>query len=158
GDRYIRAESGRYLAEHIQNAEFVLLPGEDHLLFAGDTDGVVDEIEEFLTGRRQAPEGDVVLAAILFTDIVQSTQQATQLGPRAWRRLSDDHDAFVRSTLQRHRGREIKTTGDGFLAIFDSGTRAVRCAIEIAHGAAALGVEVRAGVHSGEVEIRDADI
>jgi class 3 adenylate cyclase len=158
GDRYIRADSGRYLAEHIPDAKLVLLPGEDHLFFAGDTDGVVDQIEEFLTGRHQAPEGEVVLAAILFTDIVRSTEQAAELGPRAWRQLSDEHDALVRNVLRRHGGREIKTTGDGFLAIFDSGTRAVRCAVEIADGAATLGVQVRAGVHSGEVEIRDADI
>jgi class 3 adenylate cyclase len=158
GDRYIRVESGRYLAEHIPGAKFKLLPGGDHLLFSGDTDALVDEIEEFLTGRRQEPEGDVVLATILFTDIVQSTEQSTKLGPRAWRQLSDEHDSLVRAALRRHRGHEVKTMGDGFLDTFDSGTRAVRCAIEICRGASSLGIAVRAGVHSGDVEILDADV
>jgi class 3 adenylate cyclase len=157
-DRYIRAESGRYLAGHIPHAKFVLLPGGDSLIFAGDTDGLADEIEEFLTGRHQEPEGDVMLMAVLFTDIVRSTEQATMLGPRTWRRLSDEHDALVRTALQRHRGREIKTIGDGFLATFDSGLRATRCAAEISRGATALGLAVRAGVHTGDVEVRSADV
>jgi class 3 adenylate cyclase len=158
GDRYIRSASGAYLAEHIPGAKLVILPGDDHLLFAGDTDAFLDEVEEFLTGRHQPPEGDVVLAAVLFTDIVQSTQQATRLGPRAWRRVLDDHDALVRTALQHHRGREIKTIGDGFLATFDSITRAVRCGTDVAQGASRLGIAVRAGVHTGDVEVRGDDI
>ena len=157
-DRYIQAEAGRYLAGHIPHAKFVLLPGGDSLIFAGDIDGLADEIEEFLTGRHQPPEGDAVLAAVLFTDIVRSTEQATALGPRAWRRLSGEHDALVRTALRRHCGREIKTIGDGFLATFDGGMRAVRCAVEISGGASALGLAVRAGVHAGDVEVRGSDV
>ena len=158
GDRYVHVGAGRYLAEHIEGAKFVELPGDDHLWFAGDTDAIVDEIEEFLTGRRQAPEGEVALATILFTDIVDSTAHAARLGPRAWSKLSDDHDALVRAALQRHRGREVKTMGDGFLATFNGGAHAVRCAVEIVVGAKALGLDVRAGLHAGEIELRGDDI
>jgi class 3 adenylate cyclase len=158
GDRYIRADSGRYLAEHIPTAKFVLLPGDDHLLFAGDTDGVVNEIEEFLTGHRQAPEGDVVLAAILFTDIVASTEHQARVGQREWSRLTDHHDAMIRAALSRHRGDEIKTMGDGFLATFDATGRALRCAADILAGAKDIGLDLRAGVHTGEVEVRGDDI
>jgi class 3 adenylate cyclase/pimeloyl-ACP methyl ester carboxylesterase len=158
GDRYIRAGSGRYLAEHIPNAKFVLLPGDDHLCFVGDSDRLVDEIEEFLTGRHQAPEGDLVLATVLFTDIVNSTEQAARVGPREWNQLSGDHDALVRAALQRHGGREIKTLGDGFLATFNSGTQAVRCAADITRGAAQAGLGERIGIHSGEIELRGDDI
>jgi class 3 adenylate cyclase len=154
-DRYIHAESGRYLAGHIPHAKFVLLPGGDSLVFAGDIDGLVATL---LTGRHQPPEGDAVLTAVLFTDIVRSTEQATALGPRAWRKLSGEHDALVRTALRRHRGREIKTIGDGFLATFDSGMRAVRSAVEISRGASTLGLAVRAGVHAGDVEVRGADV
>jgi class 3 adenylate cyclase/pimeloyl-ACP methyl ester carboxylesterase len=158
GDRFIRADAGRYLAEHISNAKLTLLPGDDHFWFVGDSDALVDEIEEFLTGRHQAPEGDIVLATILFTDIVNSTREAARLGPRAWSKLTDEHDALVRAALRRHRGREIKTLGDGFLATFDGGVRTVRCAIEIVHGATLLGLAVRAGIHAGEVQVRGDDI
>ena len=158
GDRYTHADAGRYLAEHIPNATFILLPGDDHLMFAGDVDGLMDEIEQFITGHHQAPEGDVVLAAILFTDIVGSTEQSARLGPRRWRQLLDQHDAVVRSALRRHRGREIKTLGDGFMATFDSGTRAVRCATDIARETQVLELPVRTGVHAGDVEILDADV
>ena len=158
GNRFIRLGAGRYLADHIRGARFVLLPGEDHTFFIGDSDPLVDEIEEFLTGRHQAPEGDLVLATVLFTDIVGSTEHSVTRGPRAWSMLTDEHDALVRSALQRHRGREVKTTGDGFLATFDGGSRAVRCATEIATQASALGIEVRAGLHTGEVEARGDDI
>jgi class 3 adenylate cyclase len=158
GDRYIPVGAGRYLAEHIDGAKFVALPGDDHLFFAGDTDALVDEIEDFLTGSHQAPEGDVELATILFTDIVDSTPQAARLGPRAWSKVIDDHDALVRAALQRHRGREIKTIGDGFLATFNGGAHAVRCATEIVVGAKAMGLDVRAGLHTGEIEFRGDDI
>ena len=157
-NRFIRVGHGRYLAEHIPGAKYVELAGEDHLYFVGDTDALLDEIEEFLTGRHQAPEGDVVTETILFTDIVASTEQSARLGHRRWTTLSDDHNAMVRATLARHRGREVKTTGDGFLATFDATTRGVRAAIEIVAAAKGIGLDVRAGVHTGEVEVRPDDI
>jgi pimeloyl-ACP methyl ester carboxylesterase len=111
GNRFIELGAGRYLAEHIPNAKFVVLPGDDHLFFVGDTDALVDEIEEFLTGARSGAEGETVLAAVLFTDIVASTEQQARVGPREWSRLSDRHDAMVRSALSRHRGREVRPPG-----------------------------------------------
>jgi class 3 adenylate cyclase len=158
GNRYMHLGAGRYLAEHVPDAKLVVLPGEDHMFFVGDTDALVDEIEEFLTGARSGAEGDVVLAAVLFTDIVASTEHQARVGPREWSRLTDHHDAMVRSALARHRGREVKTTGDGFLATFDATGRALRCATEILASARAIGLSLRAGVHTGEVELRGADI
>jgi class 3 adenylate cyclase len=158
GNRYINVGAGRYLGEHIAGATYVELSGDDHFFFVGDVDALFDEIEEFLTGRHQAPEGDVTLATILFTDVVDSTAQAAQLGPRHWSKLTDEHDALVRDALERHRGREVKTMGDGFLATFNSGAHAVRCALEIVVGAKALGVDVRAGLHTGEIALRGDDI
>jgi class 3 adenylate cyclase len=158
GDRYIHLGAGRYLAEHIPGAKFVLLPGDDHLFFVGDTDALADEIEEFLTGARSGAAGDVVMAAVLFTDIVASTQHQARVGPREWSRLTDHHDAMIRAALARHRGHEVKTTGDGFLATFDATGRALRCAADILAGARDLGLELRAGVHTGEIEVRGDDI
>jgi class 3 adenylate cyclase len=158
GDRVIQVGAGRYLAEHIPDAKFVVLAGEDHLFFVGDTDALVDEIEEFLTGARTGADADVVLAAVLFTDIVASTEHQSRVGPREWSRLTDRHDAMVRSALLRHRGHEVKTIGDGFLATFDATGRALRCATDVLAGATDIGVDIRAGVHSGEVEVRDDDI
>jgi class 3 adenylate cyclase len=158
GDPLIAMGAGRYLAGHIPNAKFVVLPGEDHLFFVGDTDAVVDEIEEFLTGARSGAEGEVVLAAVLFTDIVGSTEHQARVGPREWSRLADHHDAMGRAALSRHRGHEVKTTGDGFLATFDATGRALRCAAEILSGAKDIGLDLRAGVHTGEVEVRGDDI
>jgi class 3 adenylate cyclase/pimeloyl-ACP methyl ester carboxylesterase len=158
GNRYIHLGAGRHLAEHVPDAKLVVLPGEDHMYFVGDTDAVVDEIEEFLTGARSGAEGDVVLAAVLFTDIVASTEHQARVGPREWSRLTDRHDSMVRDTLRRHRGHEVKTTGDGFLATFDTAGRALRCATEILAGAKDIGLNLRAGVHIGEVEIRGDDI
>jgi class 3 adenylate cyclase len=157
-DRYIRVEAGRYLADHIDGAKYVELPGIDNELWAGDYDAVLDEVEEFLTGSRQAPEGDVVGASVLFTDIVTSTEQAARLGHRRWTALMDAHDAMVRASLARYRGAEVKTIGDGFLVTFDATTRAVRAAIEIVTDAKGLGLDVRAGVHSGDIEIRADDV
>jgi class 3 adenylate cyclase len=154
----IRLGAGRYLAEHIPDAKFVVLPGDDHLFFVGDTDALVDEIEEFLTGARSGAEGDVVLAAVLFTDIVASTKHQARVGAREWSRLTDRHDAMVRAALSRHRGHEVKMTGDGFLATFDATGRALRCASEILAGAKDIGLDLRAGVHTGEVEVRGDDI
>jgi class 3 adenylate cyclase len=124
----------------------------------GDIDAVVDEIEEFLTGGRSGADADVMLAAVLFTDIVASTEHQARVGPREWSRLTDHHDAMVRAALSRHRGHEVKTTGDGFLATFDATGRAVRCAADILAGAKDIGLELRAGVHTGEVEVRGDDI
>jgi class 3 adenylate cyclase len=157
-NRFIRVGHGRYLAEHIPGAKYVELAGDDHLYFVGDTDALIDEIEEFLTGRHQAPEGDVITETILFTDIVSSTEQSARLGHRRWTTLSDDHDAMVRATLARHRGREVKTIGDGFLATFDATTRGVRAATEIVAAAKEMGLQVRAGVHTGDVEVRPDDV
>jgi len=136
----------------------VELPGDDHLFFVGDVDGLLDEVEEFLTGTHQAPEGDVVTTSILFTDIVSSTEQSARMGHRKWTTLTDSHNAMVRATLVRHRGLEIKTLGDGFLATFDATTRAVRAALEIVAAAKNMDLEVRAGVHIGEVEVRPDDV
>jgi class 3 adenylate cyclase len=158
GNRYIHLGAGRYLAEHIPNATFVVLPGEDHLYFVGDADALVDEIEEFLTGARSGAEGDVMTMTVLFTDIVASTEHQARVGPREWSRLADHHDAMVRAALSRYRGHEVKTTGDGFLATFDATGRALRCAAEILAGANDIGLELRAGVHTGEVEVRGDDI
>lgn len=158
GNRFIRVGAGRYLAEHIPGARYVELPGDDYLFFVGDTDALLDEIEEFLTGTRQAPEGDLVTATVLFTDIVSSTEQSARMGHRKWTKLIDGHDAMVRSILAHYRGREVKTTGDGFLSTFDATTRAVRAAMEIVRQAKAMDIEVRAGVHTGEVEVRPDDV
>jgi pimeloyl-ACP methyl ester carboxylesterase len=144
---------GRWLAEQIPGAKFVELPGDAHTLWAGDTDAVVDEIEEFLTGARRGPEPDRVLATVLFTDIVGSTRQAMKLGDRRWRELLERHHAVVRKELDRFNGRELDTAGDGFLATFDGPARAIRCAYAIENGVRGLGLEVRAGVHTGECEL-----
>jgi len=157
-DQALSVAHGRYLAEHIPNAKYVELEGADDPYWLGDTDVMLGEIEEFLTGGRQAPEGDLVTATILFTDIVASTEQSARLGHRKWTALTDTHDTMVRTVLARYRGREIKTVGDGFLATFDATTRAVRAALEIVTAAKGMGLEVRAGVHTGEVEVRPDDV
>jgi class 3 adenylate cyclase len=158
GNRWAPVADGRYLADQIPGAKYVELPGDDHLFFVGDADALLDEVEEFLTGSRQAPEGDVVTTTILFTDLVASTEHSSRLGHRKWTALTDQHDAMVRATLARHRGHEVKTIGDGFLATFDATTRAVRAAVEIVTQAENLGLGVRAGVHLGEVEVRPDDV
>jgi class 3 adenylate cyclase len=158
GTRMIRVGAGRYLAEHIPGAQYVELPGEDQPYYVGDTDELCDEIEEFLTGGRAAPEGDVVTATVSFTDIVASTEQAARLGHRKWQTVHETHDTMVRTCLDRYRGREIKTIGDGFLATFDATSRAVRAAIDIVTQAKHIGLDVRSGVHTGEVEVRPDDV
>jgi class 3 adenylate cyclase len=152
---------GRYLAEHIDGARFVELPGDWHLNgAAGGEEDALDVVEEFLTGRRHEPpvEVDRVLKTILFTDIVGSTERAAELGDRRWRELLDAHDRAVRRELERHRGVEVKTTGDGFLAAFDGPGRAVHCAQATVDAARDLGLEMRAGLHSGECEVRGDDL
>jgi len=152
GDRDANIEEGRYIAARIPNAKFLELPGPDHLPWVGDQAEVVDEIEEFLTGIRPAPEPDRVLATVLFTDIVGSTERASSLGDNAWRDVLEQHHASVRGELEHFRGQEITTTGDGFLATFDGPARAVRCAVAIRDRLRESGLEVRAGVHTGECE------
>ncbi|HEU5213919.1 MAG TPA: adenylate/guanylate cyclase domain-containing protein [Gaiellaceae bacterium] len=153
GDRDVNIAEGRYLAAKIPGAKFVELPGDDHWISAGDTDAIADEIEEFLTGTRPVPEPDRVLATVLFTDLVGSTERAAELGDRDWRDLLRAHDASVRREIERFRGREVDTAGDGFFATFDGPARAVRCALSIGGAVRELGVEVRAGVHTGECEL-----
>ena len=153
GDRDANVEEGRWIASRIPGAKFVELPGDSHLLWAGNTDEVVDEIEEFLTGARRGPEPDRVLATVLFTDIVGSTEQAARLGDRRWRDLLQRHNALVREQLARFRGSEVDTTGDGFLATFDGPARAIRCAAAVQAGVQELGLHVRAGIHTGECEL-----
>jgi class 3 adenylate cyclase len=149
----------RYLAEHIAGARLVAFEGRDHWPWiGGGLDQIVAEIEEFLTGARGAPEPERALATVLFTDIVGSTERAVEVGDARWRELLQRHDAMVRAQLIRHRGREIKTVGDGFLATFDGPARAIRCACAIREHAQALGLEVRAGIHTGECELIGEDI
>jgi class 3 adenylate cyclase/alpha-beta hydrolase superfamily lysophospholipase len=152
------AEIPRYLAKHIRGARWVELPGLEHYPWFGDVEPLVAEIEEFLTGSRSESEHDRMLATVLFTDIVGSTERAASLGDRRWRELLDAHDAALRREITRARGREVKTTGDGFFAAFDGPARAVRCAQAIAEQARGLGLEVRAGVHTGECEVRGDDL
>ena len=153
GDRDVDVAEGRYLAAKILGAKFVELSGSDHVIAAGDIDVLADEIEEFLTGTRPLPEPDRVLATVLFTDIVGSTERAAELGDRGWSDLLRAHDAAVRRELERFRGREVDTAGDGFLATFDGPARAVRCAMSAGEAIRELGVEMRAGVHTGECEL-----
>jgi pimeloyl-ACP methyl ester carboxylesterase len=153
GDHDVNVAEGRYLASKIAGAKFVELAGDDHWIAAGDTDAVADEIEEFLTGTRPVPELDRVLATVLFTDIVGSTERAAAIGDRRWRELLSSHDATVRRELERFRGREVDTAGDGFLATFDGPARAVSCAISAGAAVRELGVEIRAGIHTGECEL-----
>jgi class 3 adenylate cyclase len=158
GDRQARVEHGRYLADHIPGAAYRELDGDDDLFCVGDTGVLADEIEEFLTGVRPGPPIDRVLTTVLFTDIVDSSKKAAEMGDRAWHKLLDAHDAVVRTQLERFRGREIKTTGDGFLATFDGPARGTRCASELVLGLRSLGLAIRAGLHTGEVEVREDDI
>ncbi|MDQ3118234.1 MAG: adenylate/guanylate cyclase domain-containing protein [Verrucomicrobiota bacterium] len=158
GDRQANVEEGRWLAGQIPGARFVELPGDDHLPWIGDQDAILDEIQEFLTGVRSFPESNRVLATVLFTDIVGSTEHAARLGDRAWRDLLDSHHALVRKELARFRGREIKTVGDAFIATFDGPARAIRCACGIRDRVTEIGIEVRAGLHTGEIELIGDDI
>jgi pimeloyl-ACP methyl ester carboxylesterase len=158
GDRMVPVAQGHYLAEAIAGARYVELAGDDHLPFAGDLDAVLEEVEEFLVGSRGAVESERALATILFTDIVSSTEKAAALGDRGWRQLLERHDAAVRHQLALHRGREVKTMGDGFLATFDGPGRAIRCARAVQEEVAGLGIDVRAGIHTGEVELIGDDV
>jgi class 3 adenylate cyclase len=149
---------GRYLAEHIVGAKYVELSGSDTLYWVGDTAGMLDEIEEFLTGVRCGWGVERVLATVLFTDIVGSTHRAAQLGDRRWRDVLERHDRVVRQELERFRGREVDNAGDGFLATFDSPGRTIECALAIRDALKAMDIDVRAGIHTGEIELRGDDI
>ena len=156
GDTLINVEHGRFLAGHIPGARLLELPGEDHLFFLHDRIG--DAIEEFLTGSISPRESDRVLATVLFTDIVGSTAKAGQVGDQRWRDLFDAHRTIVRRELGRYRGQEVKSLGDGFLATFDGPARAVRCACAIAEAMGPLDIQVRSGLHIGEIEVTDGDV
>jgi pimeloyl-ACP methyl ester carboxylesterase len=152
GDRVTRFEQGRYLAEHIDGARFVELAGDDHMPWVGNGDAIIDEVEEFLTGIRPS-DTDRVLATILFTDIVGSTERAIALGDRQWRELLERYYSIARRELTRFRGREIDTAGDGLFAAFDGPARAIRCASRLRDEVRPLGIEVRSGLHAGECEV-----
>ena len=158
GDANVPVEAGRYLASHIPRAKLVELPGSEHYAFVGDVDGLVEEVEEFLTGTRSQVDSDRLLATVLFTDIVGSTKRAAELGDRRWHDLLEEHHALLRRNLDVFHGREIKTTGDGVLATFDGPARAVRCATALRDDVRGLGLEIRAGLHTGEVEVMGPDI
>jgi class 3 adenylate cyclase len=152
------SEQARYVAEHIDNARYLELAGADRLFFVGDTGPLLNVIEEFVTGRVPTRDVDRVLATVMFTDVVGSTDQVAGMGDRRWSELLATHDGLIRGELERFRGREIQTTGDGFLATFDGPGRAVRCASAIGDAVHAIGIRVRSGLHTGEIELRGDDI
>jgi class 3 adenylate cyclase len=155
----VQIERARELAESIPGAKMVELEGRDHYPWVADADSIVDEIEEFLTGQRHdGVDTDRVLATVVFSDIVESTRTANRLGDRRWRSLLDQHDSVAERLIERFRGRKVKSTGDGVLAMFDGPGRAVRCAVAMRDGLSGLGLEIRLGVHAGEVDVRGDDI
>jgi class 3 adenylate cyclase len=157
-DNLVPVGASRYMAERIPGAKYAELPGDDHLMWYGNTDEVLDAIEEFLTGSKGARELDRVLATVLFTDIVDATSRAAALGDRAWKELLADHHARVRRELAQHRGTEVDTAGDSFFATFDGPARAIRCARSIVGAVRGLGLEVRAGLHTGECELHEKGV
>jgi class 3 adenylate cyclase len=156
-DKMVPVAQGRYLADHIAGSRFIELDSQDHLAFTS-AEPLLDEVEEFLVGSRGAAQSERALATILFTDLVGSTAMAAELGDSRWRRLLERHDAAVRRQLALHRGREVKTVGDGFLATFDGPARAIRCAAALRGDLDSLGLELRAGIHTGEVELIGEDV
>jgi pimeloyl-ACP methyl ester carboxylesterase len=158
GDQHVNVEEARWIAGQIPHARFVELPGADHLPWVGDTDPLLDEVEAFLTGVRRGPDRNRWLATVLFTDIVGSTATAAGLGDRRWQELIEQHHRLVRLALDRFGGREIDTAGDGFFATFDGPARGVRCACAIVDAVRGLGLEVRTGLHTGEVELVDGKV
>jgi class 3 adenylate cyclase len=160
GDLQVPIAAGRALARQIPDAKFIEYPGEDHVFWSGDVEAFLGDIEEFVTGSRDRSSVEVerILATVLFTDIVDSTRSAAAMGDHAWRRLLDNHDAIARQTVEKFRGHLIKTTGDGILATFDGPGRAVRCALAFSTAAGQIGLPLRAGLHTGEIELRDRDV
>jgi pimeloyl-ACP methyl ester carboxylesterase len=158
GDLVAPVEGARLMAERIPDARLVEFEGSDHVPFTGDFEPVVDEMEEFLTGTRQPRPLDRILATVMFTDIVDSTRRASAAGDRRWRELISRHDQLTRRQLERFRGREVKTLGDGFLATFDGPARAIECACAIRDGVTPLGLQMRAGLHTGECELAGDDV
>lgn len=158
GDAAFQIENGRFLAQNIMNSKLVEMPGGDHTV-AVNSDQIVGEIQEFLTGSRRVTDSDRVLATVLFTDIVESTRRAAEMGDMRWRNLMEEHDSISRTEIERFRGIQVgKTLGDGFLATFDGPARALRCASSIVNRVRGLGIEVRAGLHTGECEIRGNNV
>jgi class 3 adenylate cyclase len=159
-DALVSVEWGRDLAAQIPGAKFIEYPGSDHVYFSGDVEAMLGDIEEFITGHREISSIDLdrVLATVLFTDIVDSTSSAAEMGDQTWRRLLDSHDELAKQMVEKHRGTLIKTTGDGILATFDGPGRAVRCALAFGAAAKQIGLPLRAGLHTGEIEIRGRDI
>src|ERR1700736_2098982 len=155
-DPFITPAMGKYVADHISGAKYVEVPGRNAVHFVEPWRESFQEISEFLTGHQAEVADDRVLATVLFTDIVDSTRRAAEIGDRDWHALLDAHDAVVRAQLVRFRGREVNTAGDGFLAMFDGPQRAIRCAVAIRNAVQALGIQVRAGLHTGECEVRGA--
>lgn len=157
-DSFIKVDHSRYIASKIPGARYVELEGEENMFSVGDWESLIGEVEEFLTGTRHEREPDRMLATVLFTDICESTQRAAEMGDRGWRFLLERHDALFRQALQRHRGSEVKRTGDGFLATFDGPARAIRCAASLTDAMGSLGLQIRAGLHTGELEVMDGDL
>ncbi len=158
GDRAVSVEEGRYLAQHMPGSKFVEFDGDDHLWWVGDSESMVSEMEEFLTGQRHSAELDRVLVTVLFTDIVNSTKRAAELGDSRWRDLLDGHNREMQAEISRFKGRPVKSTGDGFLATFDGPARAIRCALAVAPQMRRLGIEIRSGLHTGEVQLMGEDV
>lgn len=160
GDATVPVELGRNLAAQIPNAKLIEYPGVDHAFWCGDTEALLGDIEEFVTGHRDSSPTDLerVLATVLFTDIIDSTRSAATMGDQAWRRLLDNHDQLAKQVVEKHRGALVKTTGDGILATFDGPGRAVRCALAFGAAAKQIGLPVRAGLHTGKIEMRGSEI
>ena len=158
GNRIVSADLSREVASLIPDAKYVELPGSDHLAFSEDVDAVLAEIEEFLTGTRSRTDPERVIATVLFTDIVDSTRQAAEMGDRRWKDLLSQHNQLVRMELERYGGREVNTAGDGFLATFDSPRRAIECARAAGEAVRSIDLEIRAGVHTGEIELSEGDV
>jgi len=160
GDLQVPVEAGRSLARQIPEAKFIEYDGEDHLFWSGDVETLLGDIEEFVTGHREDSSSDLerILATVLFTDIVDSTRSAAEMGDQQWRRLLDSHDQIAKKAVEKYRGNLIKTTGDGILATFDGPGRAVRCALAFNAAAKQIGLLLRAGLHTGEIEMRGVDV
>jgi class 3 adenylate cyclase len=159
-DALVPVQLGRDFAAQIAGAKYIEYPGGDHAFWSGDVESLLGDIEEFITGHRETESVDLerILATVLFTDIVDSTRRAAEMGDQNWRRLLDSHDQLARQTVERHRGNLIKNTGDGILATFDGPGRAVRCALAFSAAAKQIGLPLRSGLHTGEIEVRGRDI